>query len=219
MVIVAAITSAIGVDLRDVRRLSWATAYMERSRMATPVVVAALIAGSITAVGWLVNHWLVSRREEQRRRIEAQLKYVERQIVELYGPLALLMHEGRTTFADLLHALGRDVIFSASSPLSEDDLRTWLFWTEAEFLPRNEKVRYLLESKAHLVEGPEFPKSYVDFLDHCNSWAINHRRWKEQGVKYSWHSRINWPRRFEEDVLQTFQKLKARHAELVGELF
>jgi hypothetical protein len=69
--------------------------------MSTPVVVA-LIAGSITAVGWLVNHWLVSRREEQRRRIEAQLKYVERQIEELYGPLALLVYEGRRTWGDLL---------------------------------------------------------------------------------------------------------------------
>jgi hypothetical protein len=185
--------------------------------MSTPVVVA-LIAGSITAVGWLVNHWLVSRREEQRRRIEAQLKYVERQIEELYGPLALLVYEGRRTWGDLLLALGRDHVFSGSSPLPEVELRTWLFWTEAEFLPRNEKIRSLLESKAHLVEGPEFPKSYVDFLDHCNSWAINHRRWKEQGVKYSWHSRINWPERFEEDVIETFQTLKSRHAELVGAL-
>ena len=84
--------------------------------METPVIVA-LIAGSITGVGWLVNHWLSGRREEQRRRIEAQLKFVERQIEELYGPLAFLIYEGERNFRDLLEALGRRFVFSENRAL------------------------------------------------------------------------------------------------------
>jgi hypothetical protein len=182
-----------------------------------PVWVA-LIGAAVAATGWFINHWLTARREEGRRRVEAQLKFIERQIEELYGPLAATLYEGRRTFLDLLDSLGRRYVFLHNGPLPEDELRTWLFWAETEFLPRNDYVKNLLKTKAHLIYGGEFPESYVDFLDHCNSWAVNHRRWKEQQVAYSWHSKVNWPEAFEKQVIDTFQLLKHRHAELLGEL-
>lgn len=185
--------------------------------METPIIVA-LVAGSITGLGWLVNHSLSSRHTEQRRRTEAQLKFVERQIEELYGPLTFLLYEGRRNFIDLLDTLGREYVFTEDRPLSGNDLQTWLFWAEAEFLPRNERIKALLMAKSHLVDGIDFPKSYVAFLDHCNSWAINHKRWKEQGVKYSWHSEVDWPDEFEREVIATFEKLKATHSTLIGKL-
>ena len=182
--------------------------------METSIIIA-LVAGGVTAIGWLANHWLSGRREEGRRRVEAQLKFVERQIEELYGPLVFLIYEGRRTFADLLDTLGQNFVF----PLpGEEELGTWLFWAEAEFLPRNEKIKSLLMLKSHLIEGPRFPQSYVTFLDHANSWAINHLRWKEQGVEYSWHSKINWPYEFETEIIATFEKLKSLHSSLVGRL-
>lgn len=186
-------------------------------QMETPVVVA-LIAASITAVGWLVNHWLSSRRDEQRRKTEAQLRFVERQVEDLYGPLAFLIYDNRRTFLDLLDTLGRNHIFVAGQPLPPDELRTWLFWAEAECLPRNERIKSLLMSKTHLIEGAKFPQSYVFFLDYCNSWAFNHRRWKEQGIEYSWHSKINWPEEFEKEIIATFEELKERHSALAGKL-
>jgi hypothetical protein len=185
--------------------------------METPVVVA-LVAGVVTAIGWLVNHWLTANREEARRRTEAQLKFVERQIEELYGPLASLLHEGRRTFADLLQALGRTYVFHDDDFLPPEELKTWLYWAETEFLPRNEKIKDLLKSKTHLIDGPTFPESYVQFFDHCNSWAINHRRWKDQKIAYSWRSKINWPDEFENEVLGTFASLKAEHSNLLGRL-
>ena len=137
---------------------------------------------------------------------------------ELYGPLAFLIYEGRRTFEDLLDTLGRRYVFDVNDSLPKDELRTWLFWAETEFLPRNEKIKGLLMSKPHLIDGPKFPVSYLSFLNHSNSWAVNHRRWKEQGVEYSWHSKINWPTEFEDEVIRTFETLKARHSALVGEL-
>ena len=181
-------------------------------------VIAALIAASVTAIGWLVTHILTRRSEEQRRRTEVQLKFVERQIEELYGPLAFLLHEGRRTFEDLLDALGRQYVFEGDDPLPEHELKTWLYWVETEFLPRNERIKSLLMSKTHLVDGPVFPESYIAFLDHANSWAINHRRWKEQRVKYSWHSKINWPTEFEREALDAFKRLNAKHSKLLGDL-
>lgn len=181
-------------------------------------VWAALIAAIGAAVGWFINHALTERRDERRRRLEAELKFVERQIEELYGPLAAYLYEGRRTFRDLLESLGRTYVFPANGTLAPDLLDTWLFWAEADFLPRNEAMKTLVMTKAHLVVGEEFSANYVEFLDHCNSWAINHRRWREQKVAYSWHSRVDWPEQFEEQALSEFQTLKRRHAQLIGAL-
>ncbi|TWA98613.1 hypothetical protein [Bradyrhizobium stylosanthis] len=178
----------------------------------------ALIAAVIAAIGWFANDKLTSQREELRRRTEAQFRFVERQLEELYGPLSAELYEGRRTFSDLLESLGRDYVFPANDILSPLELKTWLFWAESDFLPRNERIKVLLMRKTHLIEGPTFPDSYVLFLDHCNSWAINHLRWKQQQVEYSWHSKVNWPEAFETEVLDTFHELKRRHADLLGKL-
>ncbi len=183
-----------------------------------PAIIVALIGASGAAVGWFANHWLTSRRDESRRRVEAQLKFVERQIEELYGPLAALIYEGRRQFRDLLQSLGRNYVFADDSPLPPDELKTWLYWAESEFLPRNEQIKSLLKSKPHLIVGSSFPESYVTFFDHCNSWSIHHRRWKEDGTEYSWRSKVNWPADFEQEVLASFQELKAKHATLLGAL-
>ncbi|MGK7895548.1 MAG: hypothetical protein AB4372_18525 [Xenococcus sp. (in: cyanobacteria)] len=183
-----------------------------------PSLIVAIIASSVTAIGWLVNHVLTDRRDQEKRQTEALLKYVERQLEELYGPLAFLLYEGRRTFQDLLDTLGRNYVFSNNQPLSEKDLKIWLFWAENSFLPNNEQIKEILVSKTHLIEGSCFPESYIAFLDHHNSWFIQHQRWKEEGVEYSWHSKINWPVEFERDCIQTFEMLKAKHSLLVGKL-
>jgi hypothetical protein len=185
--------------------------------METPVVVA-LIAGAVTAVGWMANHIFAGRQERAKQKKEASLKHVERQLEELSGPLAFLMYEGRRTFLDLLDTLGRDYVFKEGEPLLEDELRTWLFWAEYSLIPKNEKIKNLLMSKTHLIEGPRFPESYVAFLDHHNSWAVKHERWKQEQVEYSWQSKIGWPESFEKEVISTFESLKAKHAALLGEL-
>jgi hypothetical protein len=180
----------------------------------------ALIVASITAAvsiaGWAVNHILTTRRETRNSQRAAYLKYVERQLEELYGPLAILVAEGSQAFRDLLGSLGRNYVFRGDAPLPPDEWKTWMFWVENEFLPRSAKIKDLLMTKAHLVEGNMVPTSYLRFLDHYNSWSINHSRWQREGVEYSWRSRINYPGEFSTEIMATLQSLKSRHAELVA---
>lgn len=183
-----------------------------------PAILVALITASVTAVGWLVNNVLSQRREVRKAQTEASLRYVERQLEELYGPLAALMFEGRQIFQELLDSLGRSYVFRGHAPLPPDELKIWLFWTETSFLPRNLLIRDLLTSKPHLVDGGAFPESYIAFFRHESSWRIRHQRWVKEQVPYYWHSTINWPVQFETDVITTFTVLKATHAELLGAL-
>jgi hypothetical protein len=176
----------------------------------------ALIAASVTVIGWMVNYLLSSNHERKRARLAAQLAHVEKQLAELYGPLAFLIYEGRATFEDLLQTVDRRYLFIDNKPLSDAEVRMWLFWVDEDLMPRNAAIQALLSSKSHLIDAENLPESYVAFLDHYNSWRVTHSRWTKQGVEYSWHSKVNWPSEFDADVLETFRRLKRTHAELTG---
>jgi len=181
-------------------------------------IIVAIISATVTILGWLVNHILNGQRERKTQELVAQMKFTERQLEELYGPLAFLIWDGRRTFEDLLEILGRNYVFPISGILTENELNTWLFWLDNYFFPKNERIKELLMTKTHLIEGEELPKSYLAFLEHHNSWYLNHLRWKKEGTKYSWRSKINAPHEFEEDVLSTFKFLKARHSRALRKL-
>lgn len=172
----------------------------------------------LSAVGWLISHALTVRSEQRRQQLIWQLEFASEQLEKLYGPLAFLITEGEQTFRDLLTKLGRDYVFDINDSIPPQDLKTWLYWAESDLMPRNRQIQTLLASKPHLIEGARMPTSYIDFLHHHSSWELAHRRWKEQGVEYSWHSAINWPRHFEKEVLDTFAEIKGRHAVLLGQL-
>ena len=131
-------------------------------------VVAAVIAGFVAAVGWIVSYSLTSAANRKNLKHTAALKHIEAQLEQLYGPLAFLVLEGRQTFKELLDTLGRTYVFDSRSHISEDDLKMWLFWVDNDFLPRNQKIKDLLSQKTHLLDltDSKMPASYLAFLDH-----------------------------------------------------
>src|SRR5436305_2131974 len=162
----------------------------------------AILGASVTAIGWLVTHILSISAQRRKQRLIAQLEFTKQQLEQLYGPLAFLVLEGEQSFRDLLEVLGRNYVF-LNEYISEDDLKIWLFWVDHDFFPRHQKMVELLSSKTHLIEGESVPKSFLAFLNHHHSWKVNHERWQKQGIAYSWHSKVNAPPEFPEDVLST----------------
>jgi hypothetical protein len=181
-----------------------------------PAITVAVIAAAVSAVGWIVNYILSSRSERERSRLASRLSHIQKQLELLYGPLAFLMLEGRRSLKDLIDKLGRNHVFMHNRELPKDELDLWLFWVDHDLMPRNITVKNLLSTHAHLVAGDKLPDSYIRFLDHHNSWHIEHLRWKEEGVPYAWHSKINWPRDFEDEIISTFEQLMKEHAALIG---
>lgn len=182
-------------------------------------IIVAIITGLVTAIGWLVSHILLTRREEEKRKMDASLQFIDRQLEELYGPLAFLIWESDRAFKDLLETLGRSFVFHSERPMPEQELKIWLFWLDNFFFPKNEKIKELLMTKTHLIEGEEMPVSYIKFLEYYNSWKMEHLRWQKEEVPYSWHSKMNWPREFGSDVTSTFKRLKAKQSRYKGKVF
>ncbi|WP_447035889.1 hypothetical protein [Streptomyces sp. DSM 118878] len=179
-------------------------------------LLAALIAAMATAAGWIINSALGSRAELRRRQAEAQLTHVEQQLEQLYGPLLFLVKEGRSAWQDFCDTLGRNAVFLNGRPLSEEEKALWLFWVDHEFMPRNEAIQRLLSSKTHLIAGDQMPDSFMEFIAHYNAWRVTHLRWKEDGVPYSWHSKVNWPMKFEVDVIESYERLKNLQIQMAG---
>jgi hypothetical protein len=178
-------------------------------------VVIAVIAGLVSAVGWLVNYLLSSKAALKRQRLISRLAHIEAQLKQLYEPLAFFIIEGRASALDLISTFGRTP-FTTGEELSTQELSQWLFWVDNDFMPRNAAIQALLSGNSHLIVGESIPGSYIEFLDHYNSWRVTHLRWKQEGFEYSWHSKIIWPEAFAKDVMDTFQALKKEHARLIG---
>lgn len=176
-----------------------------------------MLAALVSVLGWVANYILSGQDERRKKQLDASLGYLQSQLEELYGPLAFLIQASRRSQQDLHQALGRTQVFQPGVPLEGDDLKTWLFWIENDIFPRNDKIKELLINKTHLIPGEQVPQSYMDFLEHHNSWKINHLRWQKDNIPYSWHSNRDFPDQFEQDVLDSFENLKSRHARMIGE--
>jgi hypothetical protein len=131
-------------------------------------VVIAVIAGLVSAVGWLVNYLLSSKAALKRQRLISRLAHIEAQLKQLYGPLAFFIIEGRASALDLISTFGRTP-FTTGEELSTQELSQWLFWVDNDFMPRNAAIQALLSGNSHLIDGESIPGSYIEFLDHYNS--------------------------------------------------
>jgi hypothetical protein len=186
--------------------------------METPLLIV-IITATVTLLGWAVNHILAERRDRDNQRLASSLRFVERQLEELYGPLAFLILEGRRAAMDFVEALGREPVFEGKNALNEDEVKLWLLWVEDNFLPRNEAIRQLLLTKTHLIQGDTVPISFVEFLEYYNSWKMAHLRWAKYHVQYIWRPQAGWPTAFTEEVLTTFKALKANHNRIATRIY
>ncbi len=146
------------------------------------------------------------------------LARVERQIEEFYGPMLFLVEESRLAIEDVLHHLDREYVFPTDGPLPENERRYWLFRAENDLMPRNEEMVALIMAKRHLVEGDKLPKILDELEAHQVSWRELHRRWKEKGVEYSWHSESPFPRNLGTVLAREFARLMERRRELLPQV-
>src|SRR5215831_1851597 len=100
----------------------------------------AILGAAVSVIGGVANYIISTGADKRRHSLKSQLEFRKQQLEELYGPLAFLVLEGEQSFRDLLEVLGRSYVFDENDQISEEDLKTWLFWVEDDFLPRNERI-------------------------------------------------------------------------------
>jgi hypothetical protein len=178
-----------------------------------------LVAGIISITGWILNYILSGMADRRRQRLMALLNHMEEQLRDLYGPMAFLALEGRQSAHDLMRSLGRTYPALDPRPFTEEEVKLWLLYVEQDWFPRSEKIKELLTTKTHLIEGGQLSQSYLNFLDYYNTWKMEHMLWRQAGVRYLWHTKVPWAKEFEDEVLSTFARLKSSYAMLLGKSF
>jgi hypothetical protein len=172
--------------------------------IAVSVITTALAAAG-AYLGTYLNNLSLARRHDQLARVNAQLK-------DLYGPLAALL-------------LSTQVLFDAwrrwELPLpggwtgsSDEERQRYRDWMRTVLQPRNAAMSELVMSHADLIDGMRMPPSLVALSAHASYYEALMARWDAGDVE-RYIPFLVFPSDVTRDVVEAFNKLKARQAELV----
>jgi hypothetical protein len=141
---------------------------------------------------------------------EKELARVERQLSELYRPLAALVEESRLSVQEFLKKEGRTQILPSDREPTEAELKRWIEKAEKDLMPRNERMCALIRAKRELVDGPALPANWQALLDHQDGWRADHEKWRKEGVAYPFHAPTPFPRPLERELKASISKLEER---------
>jgi hypothetical protein len=146
---------------------------------------------------------------------QAEIAKTDRQLAELYRPLAALVEESRLSVQDFLKKEGRQQVLPSDRPPTDDELKRWISKFESDLMPRNERMCALIRAKRDLVDGPSLPASWQALLEHQDGWRAAHEKWKKEGVAYPFHAPTPFPRSLERELKASIAALEARRDALM----
>ncbi|MEM9771994.1 MAG: hypothetical protein AAF889_10455 [Cyanobacteria bacterium P01_D01_bin.73] len=125
---------------------------------------------------------------------EADLMFRQQQLGELYGPLYATLKLNSQLYPlwidDKLSEVNQDVI----------DL----------FRQQNDEMVQLLKTKAHLIEGSQFPPEFIEYMTSVTVWGMYCTRPDSPYVpeEVAQLEQVQWPKKFEDYVYETTENIK-----------
>jgi hypothetical protein len=189
-----------------------ATAVEPAHAEATPLGASLIIAAAtafIAAVGWTLAYFLTGLREERTKRLQLTIEHTASQIKEFYAPLMIL-----TDQLDITVRAKNTVVQGKS--IKEEHVLSGDFYKKF-FLPIHEEINAILKSKAHLMEGPITPESFLLYFEH---YITERAYWTmlESGHDVSNMRVPSFPSNFYYDVKDGREAVIARYDQSLREL-
>jgi hypothetical protein len=147
---------------------------------------------------------LALRREIEMLRDQTGLKHLQRQIEELYSPLAGLIQYGEVV----------NQVEFAKAPkdsTSHDAAEIRRYFAEKYYLPLNSQMSDLIRTKIYLLDCDHMPESFQQFLMHSAQFECLHRLWQDKGIRSEDISGIPYPTTFKQDVRHSLDQLRASY--------
>jgi hypothetical protein len=144
---------------------------------------------------------LEREKEEESRKREAARRYIERQMEELYGPLAGLLQQSKDIYEILVErrkVYGKD--------FSVED-----YFTEHYFVPLNHEIFDLLMKKGYLIDSLEPPLSFQEFGKHNTTISVLYSLAKDTGKDSHEVKNVGFPKEFDKDVKNSLNHLRRRY--------
>jgi hypothetical protein len=169
----------------------------------------------IVIVGWLVSYFLARKKDRDFEKLKWTKSHLDQQLSEFYGPIYGFLLENDRLRQVIQEQFGRIIIFEGGNPLTEEEQKIWILFLETYFLPNNRKIIDILTKKVHLLQGYQYPKSFLAFLDYAIGFEALHKQYLNLGKEYGFHQKINFPIEFREEVIKVMSSLKKKQWEIV----
>ncbi|HWG19291.1 MAG TPA: hypothetical protein VG225_02095 [Terracidiphilus sp.] len=185
---------------------------MDFSALSVPSILqnAAILTVTVAFIGYAIT--FASAQMLARRR--DKLKLVNKRLNEFYGPLYVASQAGNIAYRSLLNKQGK----VQSEPITDEDLKDWMLWMRAIFIPLNEIRERIIIEKAHLIVEEHMPQCLLDFVTHVVGYKAVLRKWAD-GDFSERRSTIGWPPEFDVYVRNSYAKLKAEQMHLMHSPF
>ncbi len=167
-------------------------------------------------LGTLIAAAYNANQEQVRRRQSAEMEFLRCQIGELYGPLLGLVQQRRSIFEVSLAALPSEGDQQNRKDWNDTDWDAWHFLVEKYLLSLDSQIVNLINSKAHLLESPEMPPSFEQFIKHVAQQDSLFILSKEKQLsKDAGKFYVPYPKEIVEEVQCSFARLRDRHERLL----
>lgn len=177
-------------------------------------LIGAGVAGLVSMVALFLNNSLEQKKDDEARRRELKIAYLERQIEELYGPVWGLIEQSRrlyeVTCKDLpRHPDGR----LARDQFTREQTVEYNFIKENYFIPIHTQIAEILCTKMHLVDQKELPDSFVEFFGYAALTRSSYQLMKEKQIGHldQMVKKVKWPHSFNQDIKRKLEELRMEH--------
>lgn len=181
-------------------------------------VIAALTGALVAGIFSLLTLILVLRNERRKRREEARLRHLQRQIEELYGPLyGLIQFGAAVNEIELLRVPAGDRD-ERGRPKTEEGGKVVRFFRENYYLPLNKQMTELIRTKVYLLNSDAIPDSFTKFVRHAAQLDSFHGLWKQADIRTHGIKPIGYPAEFRSDVEKTLNELRREYNEYTSRM-
>jgi hypothetical protein len=184
------------------------------SHMSAAVLLTTIVTVLLAILGYIATYWNNIRIGQRQER----LKWLNRQIQELYGPLLALTMAGDETWRRFRTVYRKDVpsYFSDDPPPTESDIEMWRHWMKTVFTPINRRAYELVVTRADLLIETTMPPCLLQLCAYVAGFEAVLAKW-EIG-DYSMHlGVVPHPREALNQYAQrSFESLKEEQAQLLG---
>jgi len=140
----------------------------------------AILAAMVTVCGWYATYYFTKKREDETRRLESRIGFLQRQIEEFYGPLFSL-----TNRVLIFGTVQHNIEASGQTRLNDHERdRIRVYIRDNYFRPMHDQINAIITSKLYLIEG-EIPSSLYTYWLHVAQERIQQELWEQ--LKISTH--------------------------------
>ncbi len=167
---------------------------------------AAVLTVILAFAGYLVT--FMSSRMMARR--ADKLDLVNKRLNEFYGPLYVASQAGNIAYRSLLDKQGK----TQCHPIRDEEMKEWMLWMTAIFMPLNDVREKIIIEKAYLIVEEQMPRCLLDFVTHVVGYKAVLAKWAARDYSER-RSTIGWPPEFDGYVERSYKALKAEQTRLL----